>query len=231
MTERLTTRIVALVAALAGLAAMTLHTAPASTAADTTVVKRVGATIVYKNVAHPSRPGNCGSFVVLEWTDPQVEGFEPTGWTGHYFWGRPGEERAEKTISGTPPFHNTLDMMTVNFYAPGGANWLSLGYKSRAASPAAGYPLDCSDQVAVSQGYYGTQAWVDVTGTLSESTTAKCLKAREKFDSARKKVSQLRRDLRKTKSEAGKAKIRNRLDAAVKARAQSAAALGKACNG
>ena len=78
---------------------------------------------------------------------------------------------------------------------------------------------------------YGTQAWVDVTGTVSESTTAQCLKARDKYSSARKKVTQLRRDLRKAKSEAGKAKIRNRLDAAVKKRAQSAAALGKACNG
>lgn len=229
MTARLSIRITSLGATLAGLLAMTAVTAPTATASDTEV-KRVGATIIYKNVAHPTRPGNCGSIVILEWKDPQVKGFEPTGWTGHYFYGRP-EARVEKTISGTPPFHNTLDMMTVNFYAPGGANWFSIGWNSRAASPAAGYPLDCSDLVAKLQGLYGTQAWVDVTGTVSASTTAQCLTAREKFDSARKKVSQLRRDLRKAKSDAGKAKIRNRLDAAVKKRAQAAAALGKACNG
>jgi hypothetical protein len=229
MTGKLSTRIISLGAALAGLAAMTALTAPTSTAADTEV-KRVGATIIYKNVAHPARPGNCGVLVILEWKDPQVKGFEPTGWTGHYFFGPP-EARVEKTITGTPPFHNTQDIMTVNFYATGGANWFQVGWKSRAASPAAGYPLDCSDQVAKLQGLYGTQAWVDVTGTVSDSTTAKCLKAREKFTSARKKVTQLRRDLRKAKSEAGKAKIRNRLDAAVKKRAQSAAGLGKACNG
>jgi len=212
---------------LIGLAATTTLIAPAATA--DTEVKRVGATIIYKNVAHPTRPGNCGSLVILEWQDPQVEGFEPTGWTGHYFYGPP-DARVEKTITGTPPFHNTQDIMTVPFYATGGANWFQVGWKSRAASAAAGYPLDCSDQVATLQGLYGTQAWVDVTGTVSESTTAKCLEARGKYDSARKKVSQLRRDLRKARSEASKAKIRNRLDSAVKKRAQAAAGVGKACN-
>ena len=132
MTERQSARIISIGATLAGLAAMTVITAPTATA-DETVVKRVGATIVYKNIAHPTRPGNCGSLVVLEWRDPQVKGFEPTGWTGHYFYGRP-EARVEKTITGTPPFHNTLDMMTVNFYAPGGANWFSVGWKSRAGA-------------------------------------------------------------------------------------------------
>ncbi len=229
MTERQSARIISIGATLAGLAAMTVITAPTATA-DETVVKRVGATIVYKNIAHPTRPGNCGAFVVLEWKDPQVKGFEPTGWTGHYFYGPP-EARVEKTITGTPPFHNTLDTMGVNFYAPAGSNWLSLGWKSRAGALQPGVPLDCSDWVAKAQERYGTQAWVDVTGTVSESTTAQCLKARDKYSSARKKVTQLRRDLRKAKSEAGKAKIRNRLDAAVKKRAQSAAALGKACNG
>ena len=229
MTGRLSTRIVSLGAALAVLAAMSALTAPTSAAAET-VVERVGATIVYKNIAHPTRPGNCGSMVILEWMDPQMEGFEPTGWTGHYFYGPP-EARVEKTITGSPPFHNTLDMMSVNFYAPVGANWLSIGWASRAASPAAGYPLDCSDQTAKKQGLFGTQAWVDVTGTVSESTTAKCLKARERFASAQKAVNQLRRDLRNATSDAVKARIRNRLDAAVKKRAQSAAGVGKACNG
>ncbi len=228
MTARKSIRITSLGAALAGFAAMSALTAPPSTAEDT-VVKRVGATIVYKNIAHPTRPGNCGAFVVLEWKDPQVKGFEPTGWTGHYFYGPP-EARVEKTITGTPPFHNTLDTMGVNFYAPAGSNWLSLGWGSRAGAPQPGVPLDCSDWVAKAQGRYGTQAWVDVTGTVSQSSTAKCLKAREKYTAARKKVSQLRRDLRKAKSEAGKAKIRNRLDGAVQKRAQAAAALGKACN-
>lgn len=228
MTRKLSTRIISLGAALAGLAAMTAVTAPTATA-DETVVKRVGATIIYKNVAHPTRPGNCGSLVILEWTDPQVEGFTPTGWTGHYFFGPP-EARVEKTITGTPPFHNTLDIVSVNFYATGGANWFSVGWKSRAASPAAGYPLDCSDQVATLQGLYGTQAWVDVTGTVSASSTAECLKARDQYKSAQSKVKELRRDLRKAKSEARKDKIRSRLKAAIQKRAQSSAALGKACN-
>ena len=229
MTGRLSTRVMSLVAALAVLAAVSPFTAPISTAAEN-VVERVGATIIYKNVANPTRPGNCGSLVILEWNDPQVKGFEPTGWTGHYFYGPP-EARVEKTITGTPPFQNTQDIATVNFYAPAGANWFQIGWASRAASPEAGYPLDCSDQTAKKQGLFGTQAWVDVTGTVSESTTAKCVKAREKFASAQKAVSQLRRDLRKAESDAGKAKIRNRLDAAVKKRAQSAAGVGKACSG
>lgn len=229
MTGRRTTRVISLGAALAVLAAMLTFTAATSAAAET-VVKRVGATIIYKNVANPTRPGNCGSLVILEWNDPQVKGFEPTGWTGHYFYGSP-EARVEKTITGTPPFQNTQDIATVNFYAPTGANWFQIGWKSRAASPEAGYPLDCSDQVATLQGLYGTQAWVEVTGTVSDSTTAQCVKARERFASAQKEVRQLRRDLRRAESDAGKAKIRNRLDAAVKKRAQSAAGVGKACNG
>ncbi len=229
MIQRLWTRTVALVAALAGLAAMSALTAPTATASDTEV-KRVGATIVYKNIAHPTRPGNCGAFVVLEWKDPEVKGFEPTGWTGHYFYGPP-EARVEKTITGTPPFHNTLDTMGVNFYAPAGSNWLSLGWGSRAGAPQPGVPLDCSDWVAKAQERYGTQAWVDITGTVSDSTTAKCLKARDKYQSAQKAVKELRRDLRKAKSESRKAKIRNRLNAAIQKRAQSAADLGKACNG
>ena len=229
MTGRLSTRLVSLGAALAVLAAMSALTAPTSAAAET-VVERVAATIVYKNVAHPTRPGSCGSMVVLEWQDPQVKGFEPTGWTGHYFYGPP-EARVEKTITGSPPFHNKLDIASVDFYAPVGANWLSIGWASRSASAAAGYPLDCSDQTAKKQGLFGTQAWVDVTGTVSDSTTAQCVKAREKFASAQKAVNQLRRDLRNATSDAAKARIRNRLDAAVKKRAQSAAGVGKACNG
>ena len=101
--------------------------------------------------------------------------------------------RKEKTISGSPPFHNTLDIAHTTFVATGGANWFSLGWKSRAASPAAGYPLDCSDQVAAAKERYGTQAWVDVTGTMSSSSTAKCLEARKSYDSVSKKVTQLRR--------------------------------------
>ena len=120
MTWRLSTRVITLGAALAVLAAMSPFTAATSAAAET-VVERVGATIIFKNVANPTRPGNCGALVILEWNDPQVKGFEPTGWTGHYFKGPP-EARVEKTISGTPPFQNTQDISTVNFYAPAGAS-------------------------------------------------------------------------------------------------------------
>jgi hypothetical protein len=229
MSAKLGTRIVSLAATLAVVAAGTALAAPTATAADTEV-KRVGATIIYKNVANPTRPGNCGSLVILEWTDPQVKGFEPTGWTGHYFAGA-ADARVEKTITGTPPFNNTQDISTVNFYAPAGTNWFQIGWKSRAASPAAGYPLDCSDQVATLQGLYGTQAWVDVTGTVSNSTTAGCLQAREAYDSARQKVNQLRRDLRKARTDSRKAVIRNRLDTAITKRARAAAGLGRACNG
>ena len=167
--------------------------------------------------------------VILEWKDPKIKGFEPAGWTAHYFYG-PADARKEKTISGSPPFHNTLDIAHTTFVATGGANWFSLGWKSRAASPAAGYPLDCSDQVAAAKERYGTQAWVDVTGTMSSSSTAKCLEARKSYDSVSKKVTQLRRDLRKAKTDAAKAKIRTRLNTAVRQRAQAAARAGKACS-
>ncbi len=218
-----------LAALVAALVAMTVVAAPPANA-DTTVVKKVGATIIYKNAASPVIPGNCGVLVILEWKDPEVKGFEPTGWTGHYFSG-PADARVEKTISGSPPFHNKQEIAHTAFYATGGANWFQVGWSSRAGAPNPAYPLDCSDQLARAQGNYGTQAWVEVTGTVSESSTAKCLAARKSYGSALKKVNQLRRDIRQTKSEAGKAKLRKRLDRAVKKRAQAAARLGKACNG
>ena len=225
MTVRFPRRLGVLAAALAATAALV---APSAATAATTEVKKVGATIIYKNAANPTRPGNCGMVVILEWKDPTTKGFEPVSWTGHYFYG--SSERKETTISGSPPFHNTLDIAHTTFVATGGANWFSLGWKSRAASPAAGYPLDCSDQVAAAKERYGTQAWVDVTGTMSTSSTAKCLAARKSYDSASKKVTQLRRDLRKAKTDAAKAKIRTRLNTAVRQRAQAAARAGKACS-
>ncbi len=54
---------------------------------------------------------------------------------------------------------------------------------------------------------------------VTDSTTAKCLKAPDKYQSAQEAVKELRGDLRKAKSEARRAKIRNRLNAAVKKRA------------
>ena len=81
MTVRSSRRF-ALAAALAAVAAFV---APAAAMADETVVKKVGATIIYKNAASPKTPGNCGILVILEWKDPKIKGFEPVSWTGHYF--------------------------------------------------------------------------------------------------------------------------------------------------
>ena len=228
MTGRSSRRLGALVAALAAAAAVV---APAAATAAKTEVKKVGATIIYKNAASPVTPGNCGILVILQWNDPKAKGFEPVGWTGHYFQG-PASSRKEKTIAGTPPFHNTQKIAGTTFIATGGANWFQIGWSSRAGAPRPDiYPLDCSDMLARAKENYGTQAWVDVTGTVSSSSTAKCLAARKSYDSARKKVNQLRRDLRKAKTEAGKAKTRTRLNTAVRQRAQAAARLGKACSG
>lgn len=200
-----------------------------STAAANTVVKKVGATIIYKNAASPKTPGNCGMIVILQWKDPDVKGFEPVGWTGHYFQG-PASSRKERTISGRPPFHNTQGIAHTTFHATGGANWFQIGWSSRAGAPRPDVPLDCSDMVAKAKENYGTQAWVMVTGTVSNSSTAKCLAARKTYSSVLKKVSQLRRDLGKATTEAGKAAIRTRLSAAVKQRARAAALVGKACS-
>lgn len=201
----------------------------AAVTADKTEVKKVGATIIYKNAASPRIPGNCGLLVILEWRDPEVAGFEPFAWTGHYFKG-PASSRKEMTISGTPPFHNTQDIAHTTFIATGGANWFQIGWGSRAGAPNPNYALDCSDAVAKAKENYGTQAWVEVTGTVSKSSTAKCLAARKSYDSARKKVNQQRRELRKAKTDEAKAKIRKRLDTAVRKRAQAAARAGKACS-
>lgn len=215
--------------ALAAASAVAAFVAPAVATADETVVKKVGATIIYKNAANPTKPGSCGMVVVLEWKDPDTKGFEPVSWTGHYFYG--SSERKERTISGRPPFNNTLKFAGTTFSATGGANWLQIGFSARAGAPRPEiYPLDCSDMVARAKERYGTQAWVDVTGTMSTSSTAKCLAARKSYGSASKRVTQLRRDLRKAKSDAAKAKIRTRLSTAVRQRAQAAARLGKACN-
>ena len=166
----------------------------------------------------------------MEWKDPKIKGFEPSSWTGHYFKG-PASAREETTISGRPPFHNTQKIAHTTFIATGGANWFQIGWGSRAGAPRPEiYPLDCSDMLAKAKEGYGTQAWVDVTGTMSASSTAKCLAARKSYGSASKRVTQLRRDLRKAKSDAAKAKIRTRLSTAVRQRAQAAARLGKACN-
>ena len=212
------------------LVAAAVFVAPASAMADETVVKKVGATIIYKNTASPLVPGNCGILVILEWKDPKVTGFEPVSWTGHYFQG-PASARKEKTISGRPPFNNTQKIAHTTFVATGGANWFQVGWSSRAGAPRPEiYPLDCSDMLARAKENYGTQAWVDVTGTMSTSSTAKCLAARKSYDSVRKRVNQLRRSLRKAKTDAAKAKVRTRLNAAVWQRAPAAARLGKACN-
>ena len=226
MIVRSSRRLGVLAAALAATAALV---APAAAMAATTEVKKVGATIIYKNAASPKTPGNCGFLVILEWKDPKVAGFEPFSWTGHYFKG-PASSRKEMTISGRPPFNNTQDIAYTTFQATGGANWLQLGWGSRAGAPSPSAALDCSDRVAKAKEIYGTQAWVDVTGTMSTSSTAKCLEARKSYSSASKKVTQLRRDLRKAKSDAAKAKIRTRLTTAVRQRAQAAARAGKACS-
>jgi hypothetical protein len=214
-----------LVAALAALTALVAT----ATAAATTEVKKVGATIIYKNAASPTVPGNCGILVILEWKDPTTKGFEPVSWTGHYFQG-PASSRKERTIAGSPPFHNTQKIAHTTFHATGGANWFQIGWSSRAGAPSPDVPLDCSHMLPKAKENYGTQAWVMVTGTVSSSSTAKCLAARKTYASANTKVNQLRRDLRKATTEAGKANIRTRLSAAVRQRAQAAAAAGKACS-
>lgn len=224
MTVRSSRRLGVLVAALA----LAAFVAPAAVAAKTEV-KKVGATIIYKNAASPTVPGNCGMLVILEWKDPKIKGFEPVSWTGHYFVG--STVRTERTISGRPPFHNTQKIAGTTYIATGGANWFQIGWSSRAGAPRPEiYPLDCSDMVARAKERYGTQAWVEVTGTVSSSSTAKCLAARKSYDSARRKVNQLRRDLRRAKTEAAKAKIRTRLNTAVRQRAQAAARAGRACS-
>jgi hypothetical protein len=227
MTVRFSRRLGVLAAALAAAAAFV---APAAATAAKTEVKKVGATIIYKNAASPLVPGNCGILVILQWTDPKIAGFEPVSWTGHYFRG-PASARKETTIGGRPPFHNTQKIAHTTFIATGGANWFQIGWGSRAGAPRPEiYPLDCSDMLAKAKEGYGTQAWVDVTGTVSSSSTAKCLAARKTYDSVRKKVNQLRRNLRKAKTDAAKAKIRARLNTAVRQRAQAAARVGKACS-
>lgn len=238
MTVRSSRRLGVLAAVLA--AAVGFGAPTAASAAETEVksaavtaakteVKKVGATIIYKNAASPRTPGNCGFLVILEWRDPKVAGFEPYAWTGHYFKG-PASARKEMTISGTPPFQNTQDISYTTFIATGGANWFQIGWGARAGRPTPGVALDCSDAVARAKENYGTQAWVEVTGTVSKSSTAKCLAARESYDSARKKVNQQRRELRKAKTDKAKTKIRKRLNTAVRKRAQAAARAGKACS-
>ena len=91
MIVRSSRRLGVLAAALAATAALV---APAAATAATTEVKKVGATIIYKNAANPTKPGNCGMVVILEWKDPKTKGFEPVSWTGHYFFG--SSERKER---------------------------------------------------------------------------------------------------------------------------------------
>lgn len=194
-----------------------------------TEVKKVGAQIIYLNTADPADPGHCGHAVVLQWKDPKVKGFEPVAWTGHYFFGAP-EKRTKWTVAGTPPFHNALDVAGVSFHATGRTNWLQIGWGARDGSPNSSFPLDCSDTVETAKQAYGTQAWVEVTGNVSASSTARCLTARKSLKSANKKVRQLRINLKKAKTDSAKAKIRPRLKAAVRKRAQASARVGKACS-
>lgn len=201
-----------------------------SVAAAETVTKKVGATIVIKNLANPKAPGNCGVTVILEWKDPKIAGFEPTNWVGHYFYG-PASARTEQTVSGTPPFNNAYELAGNPIAATGGANWLEIGFGSRAGAPSPGVPLDCSDLAAKSKETLGTQAWVMVTGTQDGSSTAECLAARKSYSSAQEKVNGLRRALRAAKTDAAKDTIRTRLNTATRQRTQAAARSGKACSG
>ncbi len=211
---------------LVALAAAVGLIAPVAATAETEV-KKVGAQIIFLNAADPADPGHCGIAVMLQWKDPKVRGFEPVAWTGHYFSGR---NRTERTVTGTPPFNNSLDLVGVSYHATGGTNWLNIGWGYRDGAPDSGYPLDCSDMLERAKQGYGTQAWVDVTGNVSASSTAKCLTARKSYKSANKKVRQLRINLSKAKGDAAKAKVRARLKVAVKQRARAAARLGTACN-
>ena len=124
--------------------------------AASTEVKKVGATIIYKNVASPKVPGDCGVLAILEWKDPTTEGFEPTSWTGHYFAGA-ASSRTERTISGRPPFHDAQQIADTTFHANVGANWPHIGWSSaRRARPIV--PPGRSDMLAKLKTGYGTQA-------------------------------------------------------------------------
>jgi len=191
------------------------------------VQKKVGATIIYKTPTNPENATNCGVVPLIQWKDPTENRFVGSSWEGHYFF--LGKEEVVRPV---PPFHNKFTWLGVDFFATGGNNWWMPGDGTwRVGGTSDEASAACAEYLTKAQQQYGSQAWVIVTGEEDKSDTAKCIKARQAYTKANRKVRTARKTLRNAKSPTAKARARTRLNSAIEARTRATSAQGKACNG
>lgn len=213
--------------ALAAGVLLTLPTS-ASAAAGKEITKTVPATVVYMTHSVPVTAkgyegyNDCVSVAVAQWKDPTEHRFVGSSWVAHFYF-----NGTERTVASTPPFDNEMTLINKKVYATGGNNWIRIETSSGTRGPDKG----CSEFLAGQQAKYGSTAWVTITGQEDRTNPDACKKARKAYKKANKKVTEARKSVKNAKTPAAKARANAKLNRAKKARAQAAAASGRACSG
>lgn len=214
---------------VAGLLMTAALVALPATASSKTVKKRVPATVIFKSDVKPVNPPNvtgCGTVALVQWKDPTANRFVASRWEVHYMF--EGTERVEYPV---PPFNNRVSWFETTHIATGGNNWHQAGSVSGGVPDPPTATRSCDIFRQRVEARYAGPAWVIVSGEEDKGDTARCIRARKAYNTARTKVNAARRQLAAAETSAAKTRAKARLNSAIKTRAQAAAAVGRACNG
>lgn len=141
------------------------------------ITKTVPATVEY--FTYQKDAGNntvsCGSVAVVQWQDPTANRFVGSYWVAHFY-----RNGVEDTLSGTPPFDNTMRWFDQTLHATGGNNWIRLETVTGGRAIGVG----CSEFRAKQEARFGSTAWVTITGQEDRTDPEACKKARKAYRKA-----------------------------------------------